>query len=408
MKQFFLAVLIILAFFLWGNHLSYPPKPYYDEIFFVPTAKEYLNWNIGAYDYHYRKNSNLDWIHPPLSRLISVVFFVIFDNNSFGWRISSLLLGVASLGIFYWTVDKLFGEILITLFSSLLFLFDLLPMIQSRIMMNEIDLIFFSLCALLTFLYYKQKPTLIRIFLVGLFCGGAIASRWNGLLLIILIFVLTGYIRTVRKEKFLWIIDAVILIFISFSIYLASYTQYFLLGGTLLSFWILQKDIVFFHLYHVAPNNYSASWWTWPLMLRTTLYFKEIASNESIRAIYAIGNPAIWWLGIGSLVYVFIRFIRNKTFSIALVLISFIWFWLPFSLSMRVTFLHYYLPSLPFLYISLGIFLRDILRKKFGFFVVLSYLAIVVLLFFYFYPIATGESLQLEEFNQRFLFESWK
>ncbi len=46
---------------------------------------------------------------------------------------------------------------------------------------------------------------------------------------------------------------------------------------------------------NTQTHPYRSAWWSWPLSLRPVAYYRH-GESESIDAIYALGNPALFWM----------------------------------------------------------------------------------------------------------------
>lgn len=413
-QHFLFLVMLLSAALIWSKDISYPSQPYFDEVYYAPTVKEYLNWDITSYDFHYQKQPNppYDWTHPPLARLFSSIGVWIWGDNSFGWRVPSLLNGLGSLTIFYALTIRLFsGDKFLAFVTVLIYIFDILPMVQSRILMNEINFVFFSMLTFLILTYYYKKPSFLTAVFLGLSSGSAIATRWAGFFLLLIVFLVISFVRlrSSLKESFILLRDCLAILLVGAFIYFGSYFQYFILGGTIKSFWSLQREMWNYHYTLKATHEYQTSWWNWPLLLRSTWYYVEYLNNGLLRNIYALGNPLIWWAGLAALGYALFKWFRRKSFSLGLILLGYFGLWLPWAASPRIGFLHYYLPSLPFLYLSLGLALKDLwARKNFLRIGVGVYMLLIIFTFFYFYPIAIGSPLSREDLNKKFWLSSWR
>lgn len=414
--------LFILAFFFWGKNLGYPDKPYFDEVYYVSAVKEYLKNNIGAYDYHYQTGPNqpYDWTHPPLARLFTALTTYLVGDSPMGWRVSSLGFGFGSLILFYLLSRRLFAKkTFFHLVSTFIFVFDLMPIAQSRIVMSDTNMVFFVIASFLLLTFYRERNSLLVTILLGVTTGGAVATKWNGFFLLGAVMV-SMFLFRFKKEGFSLYLyikglikDYTIVLMVALGIYLLSYTQYFLLGANLSSWWELQKAMWNYHVGLKATHDYQASWWSWPLMLRPTWYHVEYPPegvNEGFRNIYALGNVAIWWVGLLAMIVLLIYWIRKKESGVGLILLGYFSLWLTWAISPRITFIHHYYPPLVFLYLGLGLVLSWLWEKrkllvKLG---ILGYLGIVFGMFLYFYPLAVGDPLTKQELGQRFWLKSWK
>src|SRR3989338_10431759 len=185
-------------------------------------------------------------------------------------------------------------------------------------------------------------------------------------------------------------------------IYLASYGQYWVQGHSIRDFIDLHKQIWWYqntpnlkHSYGTTPLycvpeglDGAKTWCPWVLNVRG-VYFSYEQYDEKAGYIYALGNPLIFWAGIVAVSYVLGKFFEEKGKELALVLVGYFIFWIPWIFAPRILFLYHYLPSLPFLAISLGVSLTTIYQTKLKIFAFVI-LAIFMAAFFYFYSLSAG------------------
>jgi dolichyl-phosphate-mannose--protein O-mannosyl transferase len=99
-----------------------------------------------------------------------------------------------------------------------------------------------------------------------------------------------------------------------------------------------------------------------------------------------------------SAVYSFI----NKNKNLAIIVLSYFIFFVPWALSPRIMFFYHYLPSLPFLAIATGYVLRK--QPK----LLIGILTIGLLVFIYFYPHWAGLKIPLWLDKSYYWFPSWR
>ena len=176
----------------------------------------------------------------------------------------------------------------------------------------------------------------------------------------------------------------------------------FLTGHSFDIFVGVQKQMWWYHTRLDATHPYTSAWWSWPLMLRPIYLYTSDEVRGLVSRIYAIGNPTIFWFGfvsiMTSLVYAFQE--RNK--KLALVVFSYLIFFVPWAASPRIMFLYHYLPSIPFMAIASGYVLRR--NPKLTIFLFVS----SVLLFIYFYPHWAGLLIPLGLDKSYYWFSSWR
>lgn len=94
--------------------------------------------------------------HPPLVKLMLAVSMGVLGDNAYGWRIPSVLFGIAALVIFYLLVRKMTLSTRTASIAAFLLAFDSLFFVQSRLAMLDI----FTLALMLFgFYWYLTRPT---------------------------------------------------------------------------------------------------------------------------------------------------------------------------------------------------------------------------------------------------------
>jgi dolichyl-phosphate-mannose-protein mannosyltransferase len=388
-----LILIAVLAFSFATRvyNLSKPDKEYFDEVYHAFTAKLMLQadpkawewWNPNPEGFAY------EWTHPPVAKLGMELGMKVFGENSFGWRIPGALLGTATVFLVYLLAKYVFNDELIALLSASAFSLDGLPLVASRIGMNDAYLLFFVLLSL--YLYLKD-----RNFLSALFWGFAIASKWS-CIWSVPIFVVSHF---VFKKKFnlsyLWFL------FLPPLVYIASYTQMFLTGHGFDIFIGVQKQMWWYHTRLRATHTYSSLWWSWPVMARPVWLYTNSLSETRVSNIYFMGNPIIFWAGFTALAYSAYYALVKRAKKLGWVIFSYLVFFTPWALSPRIMFLYHYLPSIPFLCIALAYWLRKNLKYA------PYFLALSLIVFVYFYPHFIGITVPKSLDNSYYWFESWK
>jgi dolichyl-phosphate-mannose-protein mannosyltransferase len=118
-----------------------PGDRIFDEVYFARAATEYLQ-NVRIYE-----NT-----HPPLTKLLITLSVMLFGgmphgNNSYGWRFLDVVAGAVSVVILYALAKRVTDSTLFAAVASLLFTFDGMHFVQSRIATPESFVVCFSLFA---------------------------------------------------------------------------------------------------------------------------------------------------------------------------------------------------------------------------------------------------------------------
>lgn len=434
-----LAIIILLAFFTRFWRLEVPETYHFDEVYHAFTAKEMLAGNSAAWEFWNTPPAGVayEWTHPPLAKLFMSLGMLIFGTNSFGWRFFGAIFGVGIIILTYFLVKKVLKSQFIATVASIILIFESLLFVQSRIGMNDVYFIFFMLMTVL-FLFSK------RYFLTGLFWGLALSSKWTAsyLIFILIYFFAHEFLNLKLSERRInprTILKALsFFVFLPLSIYLFSYFPFFFVKDESIAehidgnskvvkieqaiclplmpdefcdrlavLWSIQQQIYWYHTRLKATHSYTSLWYTWPLDIRPVYYYVN-TEGDKIAQIYAFGNPAIFWSGIPAVGFIIYQLFKKPNFNLGLIFISYLAFWLPWSISPRIMFLYHYLPSIPFLAIMSAFTLEKLLKLKIGKIIVAFYLIFVVSTFIYFYPHVAAWTVSNSFNNNYFWFNSWR
>jgi dolichyl-phosphate-mannose-protein mannosyltransferase len=387
-----LILILLFAFVTRTFNLGSPNKEYFDEVYHAFTARVILHGDPKAWEWWNTPPEGFayEWTHPPLAKLGMVAGMLVFGENSFGWRIPGALLGVGAVFLIYLLAKTLFKDEAIALLSAGVFSLDGLPLVLSRMGMNDPYILFFALLSI--YLFFKKKD-----FWSALSFGLALASKWSAIWAIPILFVL--WLR--RKNKFK-ISTFICFLILPFAVYLLTYLLMFLTGHDLSIWWEMQKQMWWYHTGLRATHPYTSSWWSWPLLIRPIYLYTSDEVGGWVARIYAMGNPLVFWFGLASVILSFIYSYIEKNKKLAFIVFSYLIFFVPWAVSPRIMFLYHYLPSLPFLAIATAYVLRR--NPK----LLLSYLLIGLLVFIYFYPHWTGLQVPLWLDKSYYWVQSWR
>lgn len=418
-------ILFIIAFAVKVYGVSEPEKYYFDEIYYAFTANEMAQWKGTGWEYKEGAPEGVayEWTHPPLGKEITVIGIKIFGNNSLGWRILQVLFGAAGTIIIYFLATELFKNKLAGLFTSILYTFESMIFVLSRISMMDIYLITFMQLALLFVIRFFNYRNFKNIIVAGIFTGCAISVKWNGVFglffisVILLIYLSYEQYRIeiprkiFRYKIYLNPLAIVLLCFISLPliVYVLTYIPFFIMGNSFGDFLILQKSMYYYHKDLDATHPYSSQWWQWPLMLKPVfIYLKSLGEQSAY--IYTMGNPFIWWTGSLFTIAGIILSIIKRNFALLLVVMGLFAFWIPWIISPRsLTFIYHFFPSILFMLLVIGYFLCYLWsRYKYFKYVVCLYLILAIATFIYFYPITAGTPIPNTEIGDYMWIKSWR
>ena len=385
------------------SNINFMNTTYFDEIYFARTAYEYAN-NKQAYE----------WVHPPLGKLIQAVPIKMFHKMApFYYRLMGNIAGIIMIIVMYIFSKNMFETRKYAILGSLLMTFDTFHFAQTRIGTVDSFLVLFIMLSYLFMYRYIIFNKHKNVFLSGLFIGCAIAVKWTGLYagLGLAIMFLTHVIKNHLIDIKLILKSILFFIIIPITIYISSYLVYPNIQvnytNSIPNILTQTKDMYNYHSSLTEDHPFSSNWYTWPLSYKPVWYYvNEIDTNKK-ETITGIGNIAIWWLGIISLIYIVIKLLKDHSKKAYILLISILSMWLPYLFIGRVMFLYHYFPVLPFVMLAIVYLIKDLTeRLKTDFFLV-SYIILFTITFIAYYPVVSGTAINPNYINSLKLLSSW-
>lgn len=128
-----------------------PPEKIFDEVYFARAAEEYLQRR-----YIYEST------HPPLTKLLITLSVLLFGglpagDTSWGWRFLGVVAGAVAVVLTFLLARRVLQSTLFATYAALLFAFDGMHFVQSRIATPETYVVCFSLATLYAFCRYWDR-----------------------------------------------------------------------------------------------------------------------------------------------------------------------------------------------------------------------------------------------------------
>jgi dolichyl-phosphate-mannose-protein mannosyltransferase len=427
---------------------SFMNGTYFDEIYHARTAYEHLH-GITPYE----------TTHPPLGKLLISVGILLFGMDPFGWRIIGTLFGIAMIPIIYLFARRLFGKMEYAFAAAFLMAFDFMHFTQTRIATIDVYGVFFIILMfyfmyryyMLNFYRVPFKETLVPLFWSGLFFGIGAASKWiviyggAGLALLFFLTLLERYreydtakqrLGTVghgSKQKQIAVTDSyrkiveqfpllslktiawctLFFVIIPAVIYTLSFLPALTAHGDTFSFKrLIQYQISMFDYQSQlkATHPFSSNWYQWPFITKPLWYYAgQFLPDGLTSTIVAMGNPAIWWVGIVAVFTAIFIAYKRKDRGMFVVLVAFFSQYIPWILVKRLTFIYHFFAMVPFLILCLVYVIKyGIEHRNWNIRYVYAYFAVVLLLFILFYPALSGMEVSREYVDKVLLwFSAW-
>lgn len=411
----------------------YMTEMYFDEVYHARTAYENIN-HLKPYEI----------THPPLGKIILGIGIRLFGMNPFGWRCMGTLFGVLMLPLMYLFGKRLFKKTLYAFIPTALFALDFMHYTQTRIAtIDSYSVFFIILMYFFMYLYtetnYNRQPlkkSLLPLALCGVAFGLGASTKWlciyAGAGLAVLLFIQLfkryreylyardalsddneedmdpkrrAFLESVRnsfvKNTFITLLWCVLFfIVVPLIIYILSYIPYMLVEGEdAYTFADILRNQEYMFNYHSnlspdKPHPFASEWYKWPINLRPVFFFQGKGYTDgTMSSMSTMGNPAIWWGALGSVIALIVIRIRKgrlgrRTFFLSIAALS---EYLPWVLISRETFIYHYFATLPFLILLMAVLAKYLIeRTRHGKKAVFIYLGVCLVLFVMFYPVTTG------------------
>ena len=266
--------------------------------------------------------------------------------------------------------------------------------------------------------------------------GALVASKWYGVMAYGVSFVVIAAVWAQRfwrdgKTK-LWgnpfgfrlDVSIAAIVFLSMSVYLCAWIPDLLRHPAEGSINTL-KDLVYrqysmfeYHDTLKATHPYASAWWQWPFDLRPIAYYwKDLRAGTLVQSpsaccvaeIISLPNPLILWFGVITVPLVAFLAWRERNKGYALLVLAYLFQWLPWARSPRITFAYHFYVNVPLIILCNVIVLQRLwqMQEEGGEARILTraaicaYVAAVVLAFIWFYPILAGVPLPWDMWHAR-------
>jgi dolichyl-phosphate-mannose-protein mannosyltransferase len=317
---------------------TYMSQTYFDEIYFVRTAEQYLHLQ-----------SPYEWTHPPLGKLIQAAGITIFGFSPFGWRLAGVIFGTLMIPIMYLLGKRLFGSWIGAFASAFLLTFDFMHFTMARMGTADTYVVFFSLLSQLFFFIYFSNvvkkgwsTSVFPLFMAVIFFFLGFSTKWLvlysavGMLALLAVLRLRDLAKLKESigRKYAAFFDHPFLLLLGFialgiGIYFVIYIPDMLTGRPFITFPLggpndygnavvnLQFKMYEYHANLVATHSFASAWWSWPFMVSPRGYVPlwlnvTYLPNNIDSTISVLGNPALWWVGFVLMIVLTERAIRGK------------------------------------------------------------------------------------------------
>ncbi|MEV0998190.1 phospholipid carrier-dependent glycosyltransferase [Nonomuraea sp. NPDC050202] len=187
-----------------------------------------------------------------------------------------------------------------------------------------------------------------------------------------------------------------------------------------------QTQVLGFHSGLEDYHPYMSEPWTWPLLLRpvsfhypTGLPPSSCGAGQCSQAVLGVGTPALWYAAALALLGLVAWYVSSRDWRAGATLLAFAAGWLPWFYyaiaDNRTMYLFYMIPVVPFMVLALVLMAGLILgrqdapatRRATGAAVVGAVALVVLVNFWWLYPVLTAETITQSQWWARMLMSSW-
>lgn len=294
----------------------------------------------------------------------------------------------------------------------------------------------------------------------GLMLGLAFATKWNGLYILAAFGLLTvvwdvgarrtagavnAYLAVLKRDLLPAFVSTVPVAIVT---YVASWTGWIVTdkgyfrdwaatqgkGGMwswlpdwLRSLWHYETEVYSFHVNLTSGHTYQSNPWSWIVLGRPVSYFYEsprggtegctaAPADKCAQEVLAIGTPLLWWAACFAILYVLWRWFFRRDWRAGAIACAIAAGWAPwFYYQERTIFLFYAVVFVPFLCLAVSMMIGAMLgpagsderRRTIGAVGAGVLVLLIVWNFIYFWPIYTGQTIPISDWQDRMWFDTW-
>lgn len=408
------AALALGFWLLLAWNLGIPSQPYFDEIHYLPAARDLIEL---------RTFTNRE--HPLFGKEMIALGMMLLGDNPWGWRIMPSFAGALALfavqrAVWFGTMSRYAA-----LVSGLLVATGFHLFIHSRIAMLDVFAIAAIALAFWQYAAAMREPETgrWRLALTGVALGLAMASKWNVLIVAAvpgLAFLVLRWFAGRRRlllsrrgmpvpgitlvEAFVW------LGLLPLAVYAATFWPAYHFENQPITEGLLAHHRFMLDLQTqvLSSHPYQSNWPEWVINWRAIWYLYEFIDGAQ-RGVMLIGNPLTMLLGLPALLWcAWQGAIARKPMhgAVAVLYAISLGFWI-FAAKPVQFYYHYFLPSTVLL-VALALALDDLREAGRGK-IVMAVLAANLAVFLFYYEIIAAEPLaRTDSFAVWTWLESWK
>jgi dolichyl-phosphate-mannose-protein mannosyltransferase len=302
-----LGAILLLALLMRVCLLGFPPNKFFDEIYYLDAANDYLKGIADA-------NS----VHPPLAKIQLAATILLFDvaklhglipfNDTVGWRLAPALSGVGTVGLTAWLAFILLRRPRAALMAAALVAVEHLSVAESRICtLDSIQTfwIMLGICCGAERIWRSADDKWLWFSALAL--GVATGCKWNGLFAAAGVVLGLWTIRIGELPKSHPVKVFLIYATVIPAIYAAAYLPYSrTLAPEKRTISQVVSDVTAQHVrmykFRKDPkqfkHQYLSAMWQWPFVVRPIWFHFRSEPGKTCTGIVAFGMIPFYWLSV--------------------------------------------------------------------------------------------------------------
>lgn len=302
-----LGVILLLGLFMRVCLLGFPPNKFFDEIYYVDAANDYLKGVADA-------NS----VHPPLAKIQLAAAILLFDTAKLhgltnleaavGWRLAPALAGVGTVGLTAWLAFVLLRRPRPALLAAALVAIEHLSVAESRICtLDSIQTfwIMLGICCSAERIWRSRDAKWLWFSALAL--GVATGCKWNGLFaavgVVLALWTIRGWDIPKSHPLKVFFVYALVIP----AVYAAAYIPF---ARTLPPakqtvnqvFSEVKAQHIRMYKFRKDPkqfkHQYLSPMWQWPFVIRPIWFHFRSEANHTCSGIVAFGMVPFYWLSV--------------------------------------------------------------------------------------------------------------
>ena len=401
--------------------LDEPERIYFDEVYYVGDAQEYLRQGV----------EEVRPAHPPVGKWLIAAGIAVAGDDSFGWRVAPALAGTLTVLATYLLGLRLLRRRWAAGLAALFVALDGLAFTMSRIGMLDVFVGLFVAAGALLLLVDRDEPGRHWRLLAGVSFGLALGTKWSAAIALALaLAVVVVRDRSLRRVLVPLVVVPAVVYVLGYSGWYVSYesTEEAVEqceagrcgtspGDRVAGLVDEHRELVDFHRNLEPRHPYRSPAWRWPLLQRPVLTYYErcprsdgeaCVVGEGMRArIVTLGNPVLWWGFALATPFLAWLALRRRDGTAAIVLTFAVGQWAPWLLT-KPGYLFYMVPVVPFMALGAAYALQRVPRPRPRIVLAGAACALTIAAFAFWYPVWSGVETTKPFQDDRMWFDSWR